>query len=54
MDQLDERGLIGPAETGGKPRKVLITKSQLLEMKATRGEPTSQDDDVDDFDVLSD
>lgn len=54
MDQLDERGLIGPAETGGKPRKVLITKSQLLEMKATRGEPAQQEDDAEDFDVLSD
>lgn len=55
MDQLDEMGLIGPAETGGKPRKVLITKSQLLEMKATRGEPVSSDSDgSEDFDVLSD
>lgn len=55
MDQLDEMGLIGPAETGGKPRKILITKSQLLEMKASRGEPaTSDGDDSDDFDVLSD
>ena len=55
MDQLDEKGLIGPAETGGKPRKVLITKSQLLEMKATRGEPAMQEnDEAEDFDVLSD
>ncbi|MGN1194925.1 MAG: DNA translocase FtsK [Acutalibacteraceae bacterium] len=55
MDQLDERGLIGPAETGGKPRKVLMTKSQFLEMKASRGEPTVQEDNsADDFDVLSD
>lgn len=55
MDQLDEMGLIGPAETGGKPRKVLMTKSQFLERKASRGEPAPQDDSVaDDFDVLSD
>lgn len=55
MDQLDERGLIGPAETGGKPRKVLMTKSQFLEMKASRGEPAPDiGDDDDDFDVLSD
>ncbi|MCM1545354.1 MAG: hypothetical protein NC110_08670, partial [Ruminococcus sp.] len=52
MHQLDERGLIGPAESGGKPRKVLITKAQYLEMKASRGEPAVSDGD--DFDVLSD
>ncbi|MCM1392762.1 MAG: DNA translocase FtsK [Ruminococcus sp.] len=51
MDELDERGYIGPAETGGKPRKVLLTSAQYLEMTASRGEPSNNDDD---FDVLSD
>ncbi len=33
IDQMEERGVIGPSE-GAKPRQVLITKEQLLEMKA--------------------
>ena len=33
MDQLENAGIVGPSE-GSKPRKVLITKAQLLEMKA--------------------
>lgn len=33
MDQLETSGIVGPSE-GSKPRKVLITKAQLLEMKA--------------------
>ena len=39
MDQMAERGIIGPYE-GAKPRAVLITKAQLLEMQA-RGEETA-------------
>ncbi len=39
MDQMAERGIIGPYE-GAKPRSVLITKAQLLEMQA-RGEDSS-------------
>ena len=33
MDQLEERGVVGPHE-GSKPRKVLITKAQWYEMNA--------------------
>ncbi len=33
IDQMEERGVIGPYE-GSKPRKVLITKEQLLEREA--------------------
>ncbi len=33
IDQLEERGIIGPHE-GSKPRAVLISRSQLLEMEA--------------------
>lgn len=33
VDQLEERGIIGPSE-GSKPRKVLITKQQWQEMNA--------------------
>ncbi|HBV67426.1 MAG TPA: DNA translocase FtsK, partial [Clostridiales bacterium] len=32
IDQLEERGIIGPHE-GSKPRKVLITKEELEEMR---------------------
>ncbi len=33
MDEMAERGIVGPYE-GSKPRAVLITKAQLLEMQA--------------------
>ena len=33
MDQLEEKGVIGPFE-GAKPRKVLMSQQQLLEMQA--------------------
>lgn len=33
IDQLEERGIVGPHE-GSKPRKVLITKEELEEMKS--------------------
>ena len=33
MDEMAERGVIGPYE-GAKPRAVLLTKAQLLEMQA--------------------
>lgn len=47
MDQLEQLGYVSPAE-GNKPRKVLITRAQFLEMKA-RGEASDED-----YDVLSD
>ena len=55
VDELDERGLVGPQEGGGKPRKFLMTRAQYLEMKASRGEEAPADSDDDgDFDILSD
>ena len=33
VDELEERGIVGPFE-GSKPRRVLITKNQWLEMNA--------------------
>ncbi len=47
MDQLEQLGYVSPAE-GNKPRKVLVTRAQFLEMKA-RGETSEED-----YDVLSD
>ncbi len=47
MDQLEQLGYVSPAE-GNKPRKVLITRAQFLEMRA-KGEEAG-----DDYDVLSD
>ena len=40
IDQLEERGIVGPFE-GSKPRKVLISKQQWMEMQA-RGEDAPQ------------
>ncbi len=47
MDELEQLGYVSTAE-GNKPRKVLITRNQYLEMKA--GADISDDD----FDILSD
>ncbi|MBQ7118528.1 MAG: DNA translocase FtsK [Clostridia bacterium] len=47
MDELEQLGYVSAAE-GNKPRKVLVTRSQYLEMKA--GADISNDD----FDILSD
>ena len=37
IDQMEERGIIGPYE-GSKPRQVLITHDQLMEMRASSEE----------------
>ena len=37
MDELEERGIIGPSE-GSKPRKVLMSKLQFDEWKARQME----------------
>lgn len=50
MDQLEELGFVGPAD-GNKPRKVLVTRAQYLEMKAAGNDSTS---DAEDYDILSD
>ncbi len=47
MDELEQLGYVSAAE-GNKPRKVLVSRSQYLEMKAG-SEPSN-----DDFDILSD
>lgn len=55
VDELDERGLVGPQEGGGKPRKFLMTRAQYLELKATgKSSQESTDDGDGDFDILSD
>ena len=55
VDELDEMGLVGPSEGGGKPRKFLMTKAQFLEMKASKDNASSDTDDYnDEFDILSD
>ncbi len=47
MDELEQLGYVSAAE-GNKPRKVLVTRNQYLEMKA------GSDAGNDDFDILSD
>ena len=58
VDELDEMGLVGPAEGGGKPRKFLMTRAQYLERisSASSGSNGNGDDDggADDFDIFSD
>ena len=36
VDQMEEMGIIGPFE-GSKPRQILITRDQCLEMQNTQG-----------------
>ena len=49
MDQLEQLGYISPAE-GNKPRRVLVTRAQFLESRAS-GEELEESDD---YDILSD
>ncbi len=51
MDQLEELGFVSAAE-GNKPRKVLVSRAQYLEMKAAGNEPESVSSD--DYDIFSD
>ncbi|MBQ1553214.1 MAG: hypothetical protein IIZ66_06675, partial [Clostridia bacterium] len=41
MDELEKRGIVGPSQ-GSKPRKVLISRSDWLEMNALAGSSPSQ------------
>lgn len=61
MDQLEQLGFISPAD-GNKPRNVLITRAQYLEMKAqASGEDADGEEDggeeitsAEDYDIFSD
>ncbi|MCR4748122.1 MAG: DNA translocase FtsK, partial [Clostridiales bacterium] len=46
IDELEERGVIGPFE-GSKPRQVLITKNQWLEMNATAMDAPAETEEPD-------
>ena len=52
IDELEERKIVGPFE-GSKPRKVLITKQQWMEMCASSSDPAPapESDDEPPFDV---
>ena len=57
MDQLEEKGIVGPPE-GAKPRAVLVSKQQWYEMQALAQGAAPDIDDVfdddEDFDVYED
>ena len=46
IDELEERGIVGPFE-GSKPRQVLITKTQWLEMNALAQDDTQVPEEID-------
>lgn len=48
VDELSEKGIIGPYE-GSKPRKVLITKEQWMQMQATSSSGTPKQLSIDDI-----
>ena len=50
MDQLEELGFVSAAE-GNKPRKVLVSRAQYLEMKAAGNEPETSNEE---YDIFSD
>ncbi len=43
LNELEEMGVIGPYE-GSKPRQVLMTKAQFLEMQATSSDPAVEEE----------
>ncbi len=36
VDEMEQRGIVGPSEGGGKPRQVLMTKQQWMEMNLSQ------------------
>jgi S-DNA-T family DNA segregation ATPase FtsK/SpoIIIE len=45
VDQMEEIGVVGPFE-GSKPRQILITRDQWLEMQAVQGTAPVENPDV--------
>ena len=41
VDEMEQRGIVGPHE-GSKPRQVLITRQQWLEMNMTRADDETE------------
>ena len=50
VDELEEKGIVGPFE-GSKPRKVLITKQQWMEMNALSAQSVPSDDNEEEITV---
>ena len=50
MDQMEEKGIVGPSE-GAKPRQILITKEQWVQMQSR--EPLAQDNPPVEEEILS-
>ena len=53
MDQLEELGFVGAAE-GNKPRKVLVSRAQYLEMKASSSNARDDEGVPEEYDIFSD
>ena len=53
MDQMEDKHIIGPAE-GAKPRKILITKQQWIQIKAQGPAPEFTADNTEQLEFASD
>ena len=53
MDQMEDKGIIGPAE-GAKPRKILINKQQWIQIQAQGPAPEFTEENTEQMEFDSD